>query len=840
MPPPETDNQQPATPLCKLVAALSLWLLMTPGPTCAQDDDARYLNELRSRRFFSLAARYCHDELAIEKQSSRQTDLAMELSRTLVEHGKFLPTSEREAMWQSADKVLFDQSGRSPEDDLKVRLQAQQAINESHQATFLRWQSQVTPQDNYLKELALLRIMKAQKTLASAANRAKNAAGNSPFHRDRLRNTLDYHQGQAIMDQARLEEPQSAERLSLAAKAETIVKRLASTAVDNSTRVDARVLFAECCRERGDARRAVSALDGALKLASSDEDRDRIMAERIRVMLYQQRADEAIQQLISWRKSRGSLSGELHFLRMQSLIAMWELARAAKNEQVSDELIRQMEVGSNYTKQEVGGYWSARCDELFNRARELATLGSKLAKLKQQAERDFAAGKLQAAAGNFGLAADEAVRKEKPEVAARLFFQQGSLLVQTKNLAAAATAFRRAAVAGEIKDGNDAHLMQAWCLGRLYQENSTREHREAYTASLNEHRNLYESSPTFGEATYMLASLEETRLQNTRAIEFYKQVRVQHQRYKSCSAGIARCYTKVLNRLKGLNNPRLLAEWLLRAAADIDVRLQELPPHPQPLDLNQSETAIYGASIMLMQSAPDYEVASGYLRRGTESLKQLKPTPKTVQLNTVAERWRLITAIAGGRTEDAMQWVNSLQGRSGPELLAVMKSLDNLTNNDRQSRITMAAVRLQIGELALSRRQELTPAQQLELSTWMVGTYFDSGRRPQALQQAEQTISASRNPEALSKVSGLVQTLKTKEGQTLARRGWQKLQSTTKAGSPTWLNARLHIAECTLGLGEVTECRKLLRVTKLLYPELGGPQLKAAFNALELSLAVEP
>ena len=96
MPPPETDNQQPATPLCKLVAALSLWLLMTPGPTCAQDDDARYLNELRSRRFFSLAARYCHDELAIEKQSSRQTDLAMELSRTLVEHGKFLPTSERE------------------------------------------------------------------------------------------------------------------------------------------------------------------------------------------------------------------------------------------------------------------------------------------------------------------------------------------------------------------------------------------------------------------------------------------------------------------------------------------------------------------------------------------------------------------------------------------------------------------------------------------------------------------------------------------------------------------------------------------------------------------------
>ena len=836
----EPDNQQPVTSLRRLATAVTLWLLTIPGTTCAQSDDARYLNELRSRRFFSLAAQYCRDELATEKQSSRQTDLAMELSRTLVEHGKFLPTSERETMWQSADKVLFDQSGRSPEDELKVRLQAQRAINEAHQATFLRWQSQVTPQDNYLKELALLRIMKAQKTLASAANRAKNAGGNSPFHRDRLRNTLDYHQGQAIMDQARLEEPQSAERLSLAAKAETIVKRLASTAVDNSTRVEARVLFAECCRERGDGRRAVSALDGALKLAASDEDRDRIMAERIRVMLYEQRPDEATKQLIGYRKSRGSLSGELHFLRMQSLAAMWELARAGKNEQLGDELIRQMEVGSEYTRQEVGGYWSFRCDQLFNRTRELATLGSQLAKLKQQAERDFAAGKHEAAANNFGLAAEEALRKEKPEVAAKLFFQQGSLLVQTKDLSAAATAFHRATTAGELKDSSDAHLMQTWCLGRLYLQNSTKEHREAYTTSLNEHRNLYKSGPTFGEATHMLASLEESRLQNTKAIELYKQIPLRHPRYKSSNAAVARCYANVLNRLKGLNNPQLLAEWLPRAATDITPRLQELPPPPQPLDIDQTETAIYGASIMLMQSAPEYKVASGYLRRGTESLKQLKPSPKTVRLNAVAERWRLVTAIAGGRTEDAMQWVNSLQGRNGPELLALVESLDNITNNDRQSRLTVSAVRLRVGELALSRSKELTPAQQLKLSTWMVGTYFDSGKRPQALQQAEQTISTSRDPEALSKVSGLVQTLKTKEGQTLARRGWKKLQSTAKVGSPTWLNARLHIAECTLGLGEVTECRKLLRVTKLLYPELGGPQLKAAFKSLELSLPVEP
>lgn len=810
---------------------------MIAMPATAQDHEARYLDQLRSRRLFVLAEQYCQDELETENDAARKASLVMELSRTLIEHGKYLPKKERAKMWLQAERVLFDGSGSIPIEELKVRLQAQGAINVAHQATFLRWQSQVTPQDNYLKELALVRIQLAQKSLASAASRAQNASAAAPFERDALRNTLDFHQAQTLMDQARLEQPESAERIGLASEAGKTAKRLSSTAVDNRTRVKARVLYAECCLERGDSRRAISVLDSALELAVDDEERDHIFAERVRVLLYDQRPDEATKQLIRWRKERGSLSGELHVLRMQSLIALWEIARAAKNEQLAEELISQMETGSNYARQEVGGYWAFRCERLLAGAREVSLLGNRLATLKQKAEQDYSEGDLTAAAKNFGLAANEAIRKDKSDVGATLFYQQGSVLVQDKQIEPAASAFRSAVQAGGTAKSNDAHLMHAWCLGRLYQQNATKSRREAYTSALEEHRRLYKTGDSFAEATFMLASLEETRLQNTKAIELYKQIQVHQQpRYAQASAAIARCYSKVVTRLKKLDKSALLTEWLNRGIVDLSLRVAEIPNAPAKPNIDHAEVLVQTASIMLHQPSPDYKTASSYLQRGTDAIKGLKASPRINQLRAVAERWRLVTAIAGGNAEAAMAWATNLENRPAEELFAVIESLDEITGSDRAIRLAMSSLRLRVGELAIARRKSLSPQQQLKLAAWMVGTYFDSGKRPEALAQARLVVDSSAEAQTLSKVSAMVQTLKTQEGQSLARRGWKKLEANSKAGSSTWLNARLHVAECTLQLGESEVSRKLIEVTRLLYPDLGGPQLKSAFDALEAKL----
>ena len=58
----------------------------------------------------------------------------------------------------------------------------------------------------------------------------------------------------------------------------------------------------------------------------------------------------------------------------------------------------------------------------------------------------------------------------------------------------------------------------------------------------------------------------------------------------------------------------------------------------------------------------------------------------------------------------------------------------------------------------------------------------------------------------------------------------------TAAQTPEWLTARRSVIECSIRLEQFDEARKLMNVTRLLYPELGGSELKARFVELEKRL----
>jgi hypothetical protein len=69
-----------------------------------------------------------------------------------------------------------------------------------------------------------------------------------------------------------------------------------------------------------------------------------------------------------------------------------------------------------------------------------------------------------------------------------------------------------------------------------------------------------------------------------------------------------------------------------------------------------------------------------------------------------------------------------------------------------------------------------------------------------------------------------------------AKTYWRRLESLEKTGSVPWLEARYQVAAVTLQLGQSDECRKLIQVTRLLYPELGNEDLRRRFAELELRL----
>ena len=69
-----------------------------------------------------------------------------------------------------------------------------------------------------------------------------------------------------------------------------------------------------------------------------------------------------------------------------------------------------------------------------------------------------------------------------------------------------------------------------------------------------------------------------------------------------------------------------------------------------------------------------------------------------------------------------------------------------------------------------------------------------------------------------------------------AKSTWHKLESLEAPGSPPWLRARYHVAQCCFALKQYQESKKLLGVTRLLYPDLGGEKLQSKFLRLEAAV----
>ena len=806
----------------------TLLLLATAG-TRADEYEARYLDGLRSRQLFSLAEKYCEDLLAGKLTQDRRAEAAIQLSRTRLEHGKHTEPTVRATHWSEATQALAEARKAIGDPDLRAMLTAQAAVNLAHQATYLRWQSEVASQNGLLREQALIKIDQAARAVQAA--RDLKSFGGTAFQQEHLRNTLSLEQARLIVNRARLE-PAGAERVELAGQAEDILKRLAASAVDNHIKIEALILSAECSRERGDGTKTSALLEKAIENATSNVDRDRILAEKIRGLLYEKRPDEAATMLIRYRKQRGSLSGELHVLRMQSLIGLWEVADQAKNQAAADGLLKQMQASARYAHLEVGGYWAYRCDQLLASAKTIGELGANLAALKQKAEQLIASNDFVAATNTLSEAIVLAEKERRITVAIQLYYQLGMTLVNQKEYEPAADAFYKSATLVQPAKAN-GHLMFAWCLGQVYRQQPTQKNRQQYTQALDNHREVFPKAETFGEATFLRAVLEERRLQNTKAVELYVQIPADHQRIGQTKAAVARCYSKILNRLQSLKRPDLLAEWQRKATNHVAASVQKLPPSPEPLTKEQAELAIYGAAIALQGQSPDYAASADLIHRGVAVVQQQPPSPWTEALMLEADRWKLITAIASGDAADTRQWLQQQRQRKPTELFSVFQALDNrVPTNDAQLLSLVAGVKLQLGDYLLSRRAELPKPEQLELTVTMVEQFQLANRPADAVQQAK-FVASSGSLSHIERTANLIQGISAREPQQLAKSMWGQVASQSKPGSKPWLTAQLHVAQCEFTLGNKDASRKILARCQLLYPKLGGDSLKKAFERLQ-------
>ena len=837
------------------LAGFFLLLSLVAGvTTCRGEDDslALYFERLRERSLFSIAESYAVSRLGQSHLSaSRRVDLTIELSRTLARHAEFATETQQQDLWKRAVTVIDDERQQPAAAPFALLLDAQAAMVPAGVVDWLRLECELHPFDETLAErarkqgaMAIQALTSVESALLDSPRGAAGKAGQGPSSHD-LRNTLHHVRfalARALRNQAELLPADSHERTIDLIESESTARKLIGVA-DEPTPFRAKLLLVECLRLKGELNRAEELLAALEKSFPSVDDNliQEVAAERVRVLLDRQQAPTALQLIVDLRTSQQRLSGDLWYLQVRCLFTMRDAAIKKKNQKLADQLRDQASVTLERCDDQIGGYWSRRCHELWEATRTAEKYGPKLDQLMQQARADFLAGRSEDAVKGYLRGETAAKAAGATDLAFDLGYTQASILLQEKQYDSAAAEFLRlVADYPQNRRAAAAHLNGAYCLGRLYDELKTRSRRERYTEELDRHLELFTGDDSAGDARFMKAQLEEQRFQATVALPLYLEVPASHARGAEAQAGAARCYESILLRMRERHMATLEFEQTARTRLLEFLRSES--PSGEDWTAPQSEVAVHLASILVLTEPPRFDQAEQLLKRIIQSAKTGEATGDQAArwefLRQRAESLRVITLAGNGKPLEAERKINALASASPRDLLVIVERLAPfVSSRNRQRQIQYVNLQLHAAAQLEKHRSALTKDEQNLLDQAQARALLANGEIAKAVAAYErQAAAAPQDIERQRQIASLMEESGHRECSSLARQCWRRVESQTAQGSPDWLNARLGIVTTTIQLKEYPEAKKLLAVTRLLYPELGGDELKSRFDAVAAQL----
>ena len=827
-----------------------------------EDRTAKFFEGLRCRRLFSLAEGFCLRQLARKDLTpTERADVVLEYSKTLAEHARHAIDEERPALWKRAVQVIDEFQKADLRNPKRPFLDVQRAMVAAIHGEFLRSRVELLPDEPKSIEqadaalaAAIPRFRELERSLdrSSTGSRAGGLPKQyqlSASDRRKLLRQVRYQLGLLLLEQARHAPADSPIRSATLIDAEKRLQPTAAGSAGGLVTWRSQVALAEISRLRGEAGTAAKRLNAIERKRPPRDILDQVIAERVRLLLDAGKPADAAQLLIAERARRSDkrLPGELRYLKLQATVALWELAVREKEPLLAANLLKTAATIAERADREIGGYWAYRCRLLIQRTEETRRYGPALAPQIRKARALFAARNTTAALAAYVHAVEMAREAGKSELAAELEFTQASILLQRGEYEQAGNVFGRLASRKPAgRQTAPAHLLWAYCLGRLYDRQRSKARRIAYTTALTEHRQRFASDPTAAEATWMLAQLEESRLQWTQAISLYAQIPHRHRREPEARLGVARCYELVIDYLRRNHQP--VGEWEQSGIDRLERYVSLFPPSPRPLNLTDAKVELRLARIYLNREFPEYSKADRLLERllvvsesaGTASVKQAGKSDVRFwkSLRQTAAQLRIVSLAGQRKVAQATTLVRKLADSGPAEVLAVLDGLTRAAVNvNGSTRTGLGELQLQAAEPLVRRRKQLTATQQSRLDHCLAEAYAATDRSRRAITIYAQLLQKSpRDRDLLTTIAQLRMRCGTPECLKAATTNWRALGKLNNPGSRDWLRARYQVALCSYRLKNYDECHKLLTVTRLLYPDLGGRELKAKYTALEHKL----
>lgn len=845
-----------------------LIVLFTLSSVCsAADHTSKYFEGLRQRHLFDIAEGYCLNRLAQPRLSESDRALySWELSKTLAAHAMIAEPAEQAELWKRAENTLTQLIKKYPHWVDTPLFQAEIARINAQKADVLYWQAKADPTNRSRKQKAISDLTKASSEMIQAekqVNQLLKKAGprknETVLKVSTIRDAVMDFQlltAQLKMKLADLYADQINQKQANLNAAIKLLEPLTRRASTLRITWQSKLELIRCDLIAGDNKAAQRAIQALMKENPPAYLSEPIFLESMRILLADNKAELAAKQMIKFRQDHQRYSSELGYLEIQALIALRNIALEKKQESLAEEIWEQIETRNQHLAKTQSGYWSHRARLLVHRQHHVDQYGSQLSQKLNQAQLLYSQGKIEPAIVAYKQTAKQAEKEGKTDLAVELWFTSASLLLKNKQYEKAATEFR--SIAQRFKSAPkaaDASLLAAWCLGQLYTQSRIKSRRLAYTSALEEHRKQFPSGASYHEAGWMLARLQESRLQYSKALVLYSEIPDGHPKLSDAQLGIARCYENILLRLATLNKPT--NAWRQEAINVLAKFLVGFPNQNQFNVQSQAEIALRLARIYLNNDPPYYQKANQLLEKViTTSLKmvaQLKrnnefseasfsQTRKAIQnwnrISSQAYRLQIIALAGQGNPSAAQSLVENLETAGTDELLSGLNGVSQINLElTTAARRELGLLQLKSAEKLASRRDELNPRQIKRLDLCLAEAYLAIGQPMRALEYYQDLLKQSPGDRSLIKqVALLLEKCGTKECMRQAKKKWRQLEATEKAGSLTWLETRLHIIESSFQSGDEAEAKKLLGVTKLLYPELGNTEMQNRYREAEARL----
>jgi hypothetical protein len=837
--------------------------LMLAAAVADQSSDQRFLAGLRERGLFQLAETYCVDRLQRhDLPDPQRADLVIELSRCLAEWAVSSPPEQREPLFERASQVTQDFAQQYPQNPRLPLVRLQQALGHLARGELARQEDQLAAEKGSRLDRARNDLRGAVGELRELADQVERRlreqnlpdrsepTGLSADQLVALQKNVQYQLARALRNQAECYPSDSPDRANCLTQAVQLLGRLAKLDPVDPLAWKSRIDLIVSHQLLADYQAAQRELDALLALKPPPPVELCARAEQIQLALATDRVAEAISLLSQGRQIDGITSPELDYAWLQTYLSAGRAAGdAQKNAEADQWQAKATEMVMNI-EQLYGPYWTRRAGTLLARYVSNAPGGSDLAMLVRAAESSFRSGQLDDALAAYDRARALAAKQGDTDRAFDLGYVAATIEHQRGRHDQALDRYRQLALAmPDHPKAAEAHLLAIYHAAQIVKE-QPQGSLDPYTALLEEHLRTWPDGPTADRVWRQLGRLREHQRKWPEAIRAYQAVSPDAAEYLQTVEAVAACYQAWLAELEAAAKPSQqlagkAAEWFEAMVVGPQGRLPERWSPPQRF------AVLAAARLRLNHTTTGYDQTYRLLSAALQTTADAPP-----QWNSAAQVLLVVSLAGQGRSREAGQLLAEISASSPEQLLSMLQGLERVAAAARAGRAPLpgsgrhsagvvggelAQLQLRAIKLLAANPNALSQTERQTLERIRAQALADTGRSEEAL-QAYQTLAEAHPRDGaiqeayarllLTRIDRASSETARKQSIETALKKWRELETKSPPQSHRWFVAKYWVAQLHFELGNKQQAAKIVTLLQLLYPELGGPELKPQFEEL--------